>query len=824
MAPAREVPVLEAPVRGRQARAVPRCVAGELVSLARTSAGVDPEFALARRADGGLVAFLSRSSAGARVLSMLALDAQGRPVGAPRELSGAIDPSAPALVASATGYVLAFRDRTASSDAPAARVRERLIVAALGPDGALLPWPGARSAIAQGQPLAGTLALDAPAEQPGWGPVALGASGDRVGLLAARGRAGTFEAHAEGSAPPASLLRVEDVLRAGVERVIPIPDGAAVVAWDRAPALLVRPDGLAWALEGRASGGRALFAQFNDDAPSWLADGVGAPSALSLEDRALLGYVSAGPDGATIRVRPLDARGPSAEHGPSTVGVYGPALDPQVGLARLGPDTVAAITLSHMADDATGSLNLSLTDARGAFVGRYAALASIRLRRARVAVAAPPAADGSAWALLDGRADDGAPVLGAVAVRCDLAQEASAQGLPSATMMQESAAPDEPPFSADRPGSLAQCAPRGAPAVLATHSPEGEDATAGVSWRSVALRDGRVVLFARRRAAGGQSEWIAAAGAEGTVVARGALPADDRGELLDAAEVSTNESYALTAGGALLRLRAAGSIERASAGLPEAWSARFVRGGSGIVSATRVGSGVRFAYVPIVRGRAAAAVPLTVPLEGHANYAVLDAVSEGSTVHALLGRRGDGALARALVSFDASPRPRANGPTATDPFTDPLSIGGDGGALLAQAGALRALWQDRGTLRIGLARSGTLSDVHSLFGYLPGGGATLSVRHGHGPAALVIAARPGASTADAEPSPARFAVTVHGADGAIRALSLRTPEDASAIPTGAEAHEINGGVALVYTRARAQGALEWLVQRASCAQGQGGSR
>jgi hypothetical protein len=813
----------EVPVRARAARPVPRCAAGELVSLARSSPGVDPQFALARRNNGGIVAFVSRTSAGARGVSLLVLDAQGRPVGAPREIPGASDPSDPALVATSAGYVLAFRDRAASSEDRAAIARERLVVAAIGPDGASLSWPGSRPAIPQGQPLAGFFAFEAPADQPGWGPVALGVSGDQVRLVAARGRAASLAAPAEGATPPASVLRVDDLLGAGVERAVPVAEGPAALAWDRAPAVIARAEGRAWALEGRARGARALLAQFDEEPPAWIAEGVGAPSALSLPDGALLGYVAASRDGATIRVRALDVRGARAAEAPSTVAVYGPSLDPRVGLVSLGPDTVGVVTLSHMADDATGSVNLSLVDAHGAFIGRHAALASIRLRRARVAVAAPPAPDGSAWVLLDGRADDGAPVLGSVTVRCDLAQEVSAQSLPSATMMQESAPPDEPPFSLDRPGALAQCAPRGAATVLAMHGADGEDATAGASWRSVALRDGRVLLFARRRAAGGRLEWTAAAvSAEGPAVARGAIPADELGEILDAAEVAPNEAWALTAGGALLRVRPSGMIERAGAGLPEAWSARFVRGGSGIVAATRAGAGVRFAYLPLVRGRVGTPVNLTEILDGHASHTVLDAVTSGSTVHALLGRRADGALARAVVSWDAR-RPSAGLALARDPAAEPLSIGGQGGALLARDGALHAIWNDRATLRMGQVRAGVMTEVRSLFGYLSGGGEILSAHGGSNPDALVVAARPGTPASESEP-PARYAVTVHGPDGAVRTLSLRTPEDPAAIPGRVEAHPVPGGIAVVYARARAQGALEWLVQRAGCAQGQGGSR
>jgi hypothetical protein len=390
-------------------------------------------------------------------------------------------------------------------------------------------------------------------------------------------------------------------------------------------------------------------------------------------------------------------------------------------------------------------------------------------------------------------------------------------------MMQEPTPPDEPGTTVDRPGAIAQCAPQGAPVVLSTHSPEGEDATAGAAWKSVALSDGRIVLFAQRRVSAQRSELVAAAvGADGVVAQRDAIATTDSAGLLDAAQVGA-EAMALTDGGALLRSRGRGDLTRAQTSVTRAWSARFVRGArgaSGVVVMTRVGAtNAQLAYVSLAGGRASAAVPLSSVLTGRGGeYVVLDAIMVGTTVHALVGRRAGGGLVRSIVTFDPSARALSARNSAVDPFVDPLSIGGAGGSLVASGANVSMLWWDRGTVRAGRVRAGTLHDLRTVFGYLPGGGVGLSSRHGSSDQ-LALTAQPGTPRDDAEAQPLRYAITVHGADGALRSLSLRAPSDPSAIPSMAEGHALEGNaVAVVYARAQASGQLQWLAQRASCAQ------
>jgi hypothetical protein len=334
-------------VRALAARPVARCAAGEIVSLASTSPGVDPEFSIARGASGGLVAFVSRTAAGARALNVLALTATGAPSGQARVIEGATDPSAPALVATRTGYALAFRDRTAGSASDAATVgRERVVLLALGADGAMARWPGTRTAIQAGQPLAGGVSLESTANSQGFGAPALSALGARVALSVARGRA-------QGAAT--SVITVDDALGAFTERAALVSDGPESVRWDRAPALTVTSDGARWSIEGETHGAPAILSLHGvaGASPEWIAEDVASPSALATESGVLLGYVATSAEGSTVRVRAIGAAsdGPLA---PSTVGVYAPSSETGVALVSLGRDLAGAVTLSHLADDATG--------------------------------------------------------------------------------------------------------------------------------------------------------------------------------------------------------------------------------------------------------------------------------------------------------------------------------------------------------------------------------------------------------------------------------------------------------------------------------------
>jgi hypothetical protein len=791
-------------IRARSARPVPRCSAGEPISLASASNGVDPRAAIARSSRGGMVAFIARSDNGAHVLKVLALTTTGTASGAPREIAGAVEPSDPAIVATNNGYVLAFRDHAdwGSDDNVA---RERIVLVALETDGTIARWPGAHGTIAQGQPLAGAVAIEAAdARARGFGVPALTAKEGRVAMVVARGRS---------SQQPATVHVVDDVLGAFRESSASLGRGS--VDWRSPPSIAIIGGSVRWTLGGSVDGASAVASALDDAAPEWIARFVTAPSILAIDDaRSLTAYVNNTYGGSTVRVRALGA---DAAIAPSTVAVYSKAFDPRVALVRLGQDLVGAITISQTADDATGSINLSLTDSNGSFVGRHAAMTSLRMRSTRVAAASAP---GSAWVLVDGRGDDGAAVLGLVALRCDESAESDAQELPSATMLQEPTAPDEALVSAERPTGLQRCAPSGAAVNIATFTVEGEDVTADSSTASVVLRDGRLVFFARRRVDAERSEMIAATvnnDAGSTVAQRDAIAAT--GRLLDAAEVN-GEALAVDTNGALYRSRGRGDITKTQIQIAGISSARFVRGGSGIVALSML-SGEQLVYIPLTAGRPGAPVSLALN-ESHrsgASHVVLDAVMVGSTAHALVAtaRSRESVTARALHSFDPSPRGRAARRALGELMADPISIGGDGGALVASGSSLSLVFWDREWVRAGTVQNNTLHSVRSVFQYFRAGGYPLAMHHS-GVETLAITSRPGVP-ANVDDIPAMtYAITVHGAQGAARAYSFATPADTSAIVTlGAGYALSNNGIGVVYARSQSNGQLQWLYQRGTCA-------
>jgi len=791
-------------IRAHAARAVPRCAAGDPISLASASNGVDPRAAIARSSRGGMVAFIARSDSGAHVLKVLALTATGTASGAPREIAGAIEPSDPAIVATNNGYVLAFRDHAdwGSDDNVA---RERIVIVALETDGTIARWPGSRATIAQGQPLAGAVALEAAdARTRGFGVPALTAKEGRVALVVARGR---------GAQQQATVHVVDDVLGAFRESSVSLGGGS--VDWREPPSIAIVGGSVRWTLGGSVDGASAVASALDAAAPEWIARFVTAPSTLAIDEtRALTAYVNNTDGGSTVRVRSLGA---DASIAPSTVAVYSKAFDPRVALVRLGQDLVGAITISQSADDATGSINLSLTDSNGSFVGRHAAMTSLRMRSTRVAAASAP---GSAWVLVDGRGDDGAAVLGLVVLRCDESAESDAQELPSASMLQAPTAPDDAAVSAERPSGLARCAPSGAPATIATFTVEGEDVTADSSTASVALRDGRLVFFARRRVDAERTEIIAATvnnDASSTVTQRNAIASS--GRLLDAAEVN-GEALAVDTNGALYRSRGRGDLSKTQIQIAAISSARFVRGGSGIVALSML-SGEQLVYIPITAGRPGAPVALTLN-ESHGagrSHVVLDAVLMGSTAHALVATAGtrESTTARALHSFDPSPRGLASRRALGELMADPLSVGGDGGALIASGANLSLVFLDREWVRAGTVQNNTLRDVRSVFQYFRSGGHPQAMHHA-GADTLAITSTPGVP-ANVDDIPAMtYAITVHGAQGAPRAYSFATPADTSAIVTLGVGYALgNNGIGVVYARSQSNGQLQWLYQRGACA-------
>jgi hypothetical protein len=128
------------------------------------------------------------------------------------------------------------------------------------------------------------------------------------------------------------------------------------------------------------------------------------------------------------------------------------------------------------------------------------------------------------------------------------------------------------------------------------------------------------------------------------------------------------------------------------------------------------------------------------------------------------------------------------------------------------------LFWDRETLRAGRVQAGVLRDVRTVFNYLRGGGSPLAMTHASADG-VTVTALPGFPTNVDDMPLLTYAVTVHDAQGAPRSLSLATPADTNAITNMGQGYSLpNGGIAVVYARAQPNGQLQWLVQRATCAQ------
>lgn len=768
--------------------------------------GIAPEAAIARGPQGAMVAYIARNARGQRALFVLALDVHGAPArSGPRELEGADNPSAPSVARSSAGYVLAFRDHTGARTGDN---RERVVLALLGDDGAIAPWPNAQERIGGASPLANAAAIPMAGSARALGaPVVVGNDSQIALVFASQNENEPRFSVTSGALLPTRALRS-----------IVLDQGE--LAMDAAPGATFVGPALRWAIEGRHDN-EAAIAAHDGSALAWSSHGVLSPSILAADaSRALLAYVSApgavSSNTTTVRVRALDGEALA----PSSLGVYASSAKIDAALVALGPNLFGAVTFSQSAADASGSLNVALTNSDGAFVGRHHRLAQLPLRSARVA--ASSASDGSAWVLIDGRADNGSAALGLVAFRCDANRAADAAALPTGTMVLNPPAPDDAPVHAEQPTGVAMCAPQGQPAVVATVSAQSEDVTADNASRSVVLRDGRVQLFVQR-AANGEHSAISAhtINADATVVASNAI--EDGAPLLDAALVG-NDALAIDARGAIYRGNGR-TLARNAARLPGTLrAARFVRGGAGVVAYEEIEQGAtRLTYFPVSGARLGAGVALSLPEQrAGSTITVLDAVLAGASAHALVGvEQGGRAMVRALHSFDPRRLGAANR-QLPQLFADPISVGGEGGALLVHGAELSLVWTDREVVRRGLIRNGALRDVRSLFGYMRGGGRTPFASRLDA-STLTITASPGVSPQE---NPAlRYAITTYTAQAGLRSLSLEAPSDANAITSLGQGYALpDANLAVIYARSTQQGSLEWLVQRARCAAPAGGAR
>ena len=329
---------------------MPVCDASDPIAAGRLSEGVAATPALARRDDGGLVAFVtSPNRDGRTAINLLALNDRGQPVDAQGGLRPAVPlpdagelPSAPALAATRDGYVLAWRQGEAGQH----RVARRALSADGSPAGDITTLPPT-----------GTLGAPSLLVTP-------------RGVWTAVAAAGVVHV-----IPPD-----------GAPRALNAPDG---MTFDLDPPRLVdTPSGVrAYVSASASDGAHTLLRLLDGDSPHVVARDVTRPSALPSGDGVFLAWPArvARHDVAARAIR-LPYDGPPSSP-PLTVATYRGAFDAAVTLAPVTDAHVAAVTVSTLADDGGATLNLSLLTADGRYVGRAPILTSFLARDGRAAIA-----------------------------------------------------------------------------------------------------------------------------------------------------------------------------------------------------------------------------------------------------------------------------------------------------------------------------------------------------------------------------------------------------------------------------------------------------
>ena len=414
-------------VRAREFAPMPRCEASDALTVARTTAGVAAEAALARRGDGGLAAFLA-IPAGERVprLMLTALGAQGvrQGDGDVALLDAGESPGAPALLAVADGYLLAWRS------GPPGRQQVRL-----------------RTLDARGVPAGPVRTLG----RAGFvGAITLRAVGAQTAVAFASRDDRHPNAGRTDETPWAPTLSVH----LG-ERVVEIaaPPGGAFTG--EAPRLTGGASGLrVWALSARADGTaadeHALLTRRvdTDDALHLVARDLDHVDALAQGDHTLLTWrARVARHDVALRAAML-GEDLESDAPPVTLATFRGAAGMRPTVFPLGGGPLGVFALARLADDATASVNVAALDAQGAPLGRAPALTSTLVRSAAVALS--PAPEGStdplAWALLDGRdSADGRPTLLLTRVGCDPQRPVPALDLHPGAWVQRLAAPEAAP-------------------------------------------------------------------------------------------------------------------------------------------------------------------------------------------------------------------------------------------------------------------------------------------------------------------------------------------------------------------------------------------
>lgn len=789
---------------------MPTCEATDAITAAALSEGVAAAPALARRSDGGLVAFVTDPHGdGATKIDLLGLGAQGSPAdesGATRPIVELADmgvaPNLPALAPWREGYLLAWRAGAPGQQ----RVMTRALDARGIPTGdvrahGVAGWLGAPSLLVRGEH---------------WF-VAVARSTSRVA------NAGADEGVAWAS-------HVDLLSDDGPARSTAAPDGG--VFDGSAPTLVSAPNGPRIYVTAMRRGGvpgdeRALLAIDGSDV-TMVARDLDHPAALPVDGGVLVAWrARMTRHDASIRSVLLPFDGDPAAP-PITLSTYRGAYEAQVALAPLGRNLVAAFTISTLADDGAGSLNGSLLDARGGYIGRAPLLTGFPTRRSRVVAASAPtgASDDSVWFAIDGRDADGSgPELLLTRATCDASRPRERLDVPPGTFVQDLSAPDAAPVSLARNASEMRCQVRSSGAFT-PHVSGSENGLAGTSG-GVAVTASGAVLMAITKADGAARPKLMLS------------TLDAQGHLSPARAVMDNPSRLLAlepvAGGALAVVtytfqnaeRADVAFVRGATvthslmptGLRNPSSAVIAQSGAIFVVGESDAGDTVLAQIPWTAGRAGAPVPLA---RLRAGDAVLDATRQGTETQVLLARpdaMGSAvaqSIARVVVPDGARPTEAVR--NARDPFADPIGHA-RGTALWARVSNAPALvYDERNTLRIAEVSNGQVRSPRSAIEVLPGGGEVLSSSWSADARWLAL------STGYADEQHASLrAVTLASIDQrGEAAVTARLPDDPNAIAEGTVIGANGDRVVVLHPRNEPRGGITWAWVEATCSRTGGG--
>ncbi|MEI8254227.1 MAG: hypothetical protein WCJ30_00995 [Deltaproteobacteria bacterium] len=695
-------------VRAVERVPMPTCEAGDLRALASLTEGMTAQPAIASHENGALVAFLSDPQHdGSAELAVIAVDAQGAPRGNATVVNTGPNPAHPALIAQGDGYVLAWRE--------GAPTHEQIVARRLGPDGAVVGsplafdgisagWMGAPALAAQGETITlavvtGPIPRDLDARRSSeisWARLPDRAHG-RVSLP----RGGVFDAES-----PPVLVTAGDRTRLFVtsmaEDALPgSPRALLEVQMQQVPA-------------GSNPGPAALTVVATEIAsPRGFTTGAGAM--LTWRARTAAHDVAA-------RVWPLDGNVP-----PTTVATFRGAQDAEVALLPAGENLLGAFTLSTLADDDGGTLNVSVITDRGQLVGRQPLLVSSLVRTASVLAAATSE---RLLFVLEGRADNGRDaVLGIAPVQCSTANHADPLEVPSAGLLQRLGALDEPPAQLAHPiGTCTVASP--AQTVISHHAASG-DVLADSDAMAVSLGASTALFALGRETAGGPSRVaVRALDAHGALTPAawsldGALRLVAAGRVgNDALALVTHEHSGTNA--SLFGVTAAGRA-RPAVPLPLSMATSGVFSddgrtlfvvGSGSASAHRMGL-----FRIAVGGRPGAPVTLANLSEGDV---VLDAIHAGHETTVLLARPDAlGADVSRTLAVITVPD-RAGTVAQSHPFAEPRGHGRGPAWLAHGAGGLLVMYSEGNLLRAADVDHGTFRHARSVLGTYEGGGAALA--------------------------------------------------------------------------------------------------